>query len=76
MVGINQPPLVEIGLTDLPKSGGAAAPPAPPLAASLLSSWIKKVMPMIYLRVYSKSLFFRCINFMSLITKDIRFKVN
>ena len=24
------PPLVEIGLTDLPKSGGARAPPAPP----------------------------------------------
>ena len=23
-------PLVEIGLTDLPKSGGAMAPPAPP----------------------------------------------
>ena len=28
--GHNMPPLVEIGLTDLPKSGGAMAPPAPP----------------------------------------------
>ena len=26
----NLPPLVEIGLIDLPKSGGAMAPPAPP----------------------------------------------
>ena len=32
------PPLVEIGLTDLPKKmgGGARAPPAPPLATGLL----------------------------------------
>ena len=30
-------PLVEIGLTDLPKSGGGArAPPAPPLATGLM----------------------------------------
>ena len=29
MGGDNVPPLVEIGLTDLPKSGGARAPPAP-----------------------------------------------
>ena len=29
------PPLVEIGLTDLSKSGGAQAPPAPPLATGL-----------------------------------------
>ena len=28
--GHNLPPLVEIGLTDLPKSEGAMAPPAPP----------------------------------------------
>ena len=28
--GHNLPHLVEIGLTDLPKSGGAMAPPAPP----------------------------------------------
>ena len=28
-VGHNLAPLVEIGLTDLPKSGGAMAPPAP-----------------------------------------------
>ena len=30
LVGIICPPLVVIGLTDLPKSGGAMAPPAPP----------------------------------------------
>ena len=29
--GDNVSPLVEIGLTDLPKTGGAKAPPAPPL---------------------------------------------
>ena len=35
--GENVPPLVEIGLTDLPKSGGGArAPPAPPLAKGLV----------------------------------------
>ena len=28
--GDNVPPLVEIGLTDLPKTEGAEAPPAPP----------------------------------------------
>ena len=28
--GHNLPPLIEIGLTDLPKSGGALAPLAPP----------------------------------------------
>ena len=28
--GHNLSPLVEIGLTDLPKSGGTMAPPAPP----------------------------------------------
>ena len=28
-------PLVEIGLTDLPKSGGAMAPPAPPVTTGL-----------------------------------------
>ena len=28
-------PLVEIGLTDLPKTGEAKAPPAPPLATAL-----------------------------------------
>ena len=33
--GDNVPPLVEIGLTDPPKSGGARAPPAPPLVACL-----------------------------------------
>ena len=35
--GDNVPPLVEIGLADLPKSGGARAPPAPPLATGLSS---------------------------------------
>ena len=30
MGGDNVPPLVEIGLTDLPKTGGARAPPGPP----------------------------------------------
>ena len=34
--GDNVSPLVEIGLTDPPKSGGAAAPPASPLVACLL----------------------------------------
>ena len=33
--GDNLPPLVEIGLSDLPKTGGARAPPAPPLATAL-----------------------------------------
>ena len=33
--GDNVPPLVEIGLADLPKSGGARAPLAPPLATGL-----------------------------------------
>ena len=33
--GDNVPSLVEIGLTDLPKSGGARAPLAPPLATGL-----------------------------------------
>ena len=33
--GDNVPPLVEIGLTDLPKTVGARAPPAPPLATGL-----------------------------------------
>ena len=34
--GDNVPPLVDIGLTDLSKTGGARAPPAPPLATGLL----------------------------------------
>ena len=33
--GNNVSPLVEIGLTGLPKTGGAIAPPAPPLATAL-----------------------------------------
>ena len=37
VLGVNNvPPQVEIGLTDLPKSGGARAPPAPPLATGLI----------------------------------------
>ena len=34
--GHNLPPLVEIGLNDLPKSGGAMAPPATPGTTGLL----------------------------------------
>ena len=34
------PPLVEVGLSDLPKSGGAIATPAPPLLRSLGISWM------------------------------------
>ena len=34
--GDNVPPLVEIGLTDLPKTGGAYAPPAPSFETCLL----------------------------------------
>ena len=33
--GDNVPSLVEIGLTTLPKSGGARTPPTPPLATGL-----------------------------------------
>ena len=36
MGGNNVSPLVEIGLTDLPKSGGAIATPAPPSLTPLL----------------------------------------
>ena len=36
VVGIICLPLVEIGLTDLSKIGGAEAPQAPPLATALL----------------------------------------
>ena len=35
-VGLNLPPLVDIGLTDLQNSGGAMAPPAPPGTTGLL----------------------------------------
>ena len=38
--GHNLPPLVEIGLTDLPKFGGAMAPPAPPGTTGLLYSYL------------------------------------
>ena len=42
--GDNVPPLVEIGLTDLPKSGGGAqAPPAPPLATGLRLECLRQV---------------------------------
>ena len=40
MDGDNVPPLVEIGLTDLPKTGGALAPPAPPLVTALTYNFI------------------------------------
>ena len=33
--GHNWPALVEIGLTDVPKSGGAMAPPTPPGTTAL-----------------------------------------
>ena len=36
--GHNLPPLVEIGLTDLPKSGGAMAPQAHPGTTGLLNT--------------------------------------
>ena len=36
--GNKLPPLVEIGLTDLPKFGGAMAPPAPPGTTGLVYS--------------------------------------
>ena len=36
--GHNLPSLVEIGLTDVPKSGGAMAPPAPPETTPLEDS--------------------------------------
>ena len=35
----NVSPLVEIGLTDLPKTRGAIAPPAPPLVTALLCNF-------------------------------------
>ena len=38
--GHNQPPLVEIGLTDLPKFGGAMAPPAPPGTTGLHNMYV------------------------------------
>ena len=61
--GHNQPPLVEIGLTDLPKSGVAMAPPAPPGTTGLLDiispigepgavrSWIIKLLDGYWYRV-------------------------
>ena len=39
--GDNVSPLVEIGLTDPPKSGGAAAPPASHLVACLITINLK-----------------------------------
>ena len=38
----NLPPLVEIGLTDRPKIGGAMAPPAPPGTTGLSPSVFSK----------------------------------
>ena len=43
------PPLVEIGLTDLPKSGGAMTPPAPPETTPLYQVTIN-VQPELQLR--------------------------
>ena len=40
-VGHNLPPMIEIGLTDLPKSGGARAPPATPGTTGLYGLFIK-----------------------------------
>ena len=40
--GHNLPPLVEIGLTDQPKSGGAMAPPAPTGTTPLTNIKIQK----------------------------------
>ena len=36
MGGDNLPPLAGIGLREVPNSGGAKAPPAPPLTTALL----------------------------------------
>ena len=41
--GHNLPPLVEIGLTDLPKFGGAMAPPAPPGTTGLRTYRLKMI---------------------------------
>ena len=38
--GRNLPPLVEIGLTDLPKYGGAMSPLAPPGTTCLKMEWV------------------------------------
>ena len=56
--GDNVSPLVEIGLIDPPKSGGAAAPPASHLVACLHSSFrIWAIAP----ETYYVSSFFHCI---------------
>ena len=39
--GHNLPPLVGTGLTDLPKSGGAMKPPAPPGTTGLIDELTK-----------------------------------
>ena len=38
--GHNLPPVVEIGLTDLPKYGGAMAPPAPLGTTGLVNKYV------------------------------------
>ena len=44
--GENLPPLVEIGLTDLPKTGGGGlSPPSPPLATALHMNNVNKGTP-------------------------------
>ena len=45
------PPLVEIGLTDLSKSGGTQAPSAPPLATGLSLSVLWPISSTTYFRV-------------------------
>ena len=38
--GHNLPPVVEIGITDLPKYGDAMAPPAPPGTTGLVNKYV------------------------------------
>ena len=54
MVGPNLPPLVGIGLTELPNSGWAKAHPAHPLAASLNGVGIICPPPLIAIGITSK----------------------
>ena len=60
--GHNLPPLVEIGLTDRPKFGGAMAPPAPPgttgLSCGLPISNLLLFVKIFYLNVCENSIIF------------------
>ena len=51
--GHNLPFLVELGLTDLPKSGGAIAPPAPPAGRHLRQIATKMTHEMCTLEVFA-----------------------